>query len=56
MFLELSSGKVNKILIMVFEGGSVSVEIELFDLLGVLAAVFGMFMTFWIMIGCDSFV
>ena len=46
MFLELSSGKVNKILIMVFEGGSVSVEVELFDLLGVLAAVFGMFMTF----------
>ena len=46
MFLELSFGKVNKVLIVVFEGGPVSVEVELFDFLGVSAAVFGMFMAF----------
>lgn len=31
---------------MVFEGSSVPVEVELFDLLGVPATVFGMFMAF----------
>ena len=57
MFLELSFGKVNKVLIVVFEGGPVSVEVELFDFLGVSAAVFGMFMAFWwVVVGCDAFV